>query len=233
MITELSERLSNFVTDLDIAISKSFNVQSLNSDYLLLKEVIEIYNKNPSILHRELFEKWCEVDTKRIFQLINYLISQDDNWQEASLQLLPELCVTINSLCMIADEIELRRNDLITDLIEKPKETKCSNDSGLNLPRELDTNRARKYFARAIEAGFIIDIETGYKWIMGEARGTIARLGYFVEKVYCPTNTESLPEKAINDLFGVSRIGSAITQLHNARKPQKWRAEIDEKIFYD
>ena len=63
-------------------------------------------------------------------------------------------------------------------------------------------------------------------------RGSVAMLGYFLERVYCPNNTEKLPEQALNRLFGVARIGSAITQLHNAKKPQKWRKEID-KLFTD
>ncbi len=103
----------------------------------------------------------------------------------------------------------------------------------LILPNELDTDRARKYINRAIECGFITITDTRLKWTMGGNRGALAQLGYFVEKVYCPNNIEDLPESAINALFGVVRIGSAITQMHSAKKPQKWRSEIDSKIFYD
>lgn len=103
----------------------------------------------------------------------------------------------------------------------------------LCLPSELDTDRARVYFTRAVEVGYMQPTRTGYKWTFGGARGALARLGYFIERVFCPTNTEELPEQAINRLFGVNRIGSAITQLYNAKKPQKWRAEIDSKIFFD
>lgn len=102
-----------------------------------------------------------------------------------------------------------------------------------SLPNELDTDRARKYFARAIEIGYMAATATGYKWEFGGKRGSLARLGYFVERIYCPTNTEQIPEQSINKLFGVNRIASAITQLHTAKKPQKWRAEIDNKIFFD
>jgi len=103
----------------------------------------------------------------------------------------------------------------------------------LYLPSELDTDRARVYFTRAVEVGYMQPTQTGYKWVFGGARGALVRLGYFVERVFCPTNTEALPEQAINRLFGVNRIGSAVTQLHNAKTPQKWRAEIDNKIFFD
>lgn len=103
----------------------------------------------------------------------------------------------------------------------------------LRLPGNLDTSRARKYFARAMEAGMMEITDTGFKWTYGGVPG-LARLGYFVEKVYCPNNTEKLPETAINRLFDVTRIGSAIYQMHNAKdKPQKWKSDIDSKIFFD
>lgn len=117
----------------------------------------------------------------------------------------------------------------------KPTEQADTADQSeaVNLPSELDTDRARKYFTRAIEAGWMSRTASGYNWTFGGSRGAKARLGYFVVKIYCPTNTEQIPESAINKLFGVSRIASAITQAFNANKPQKWRTEIDNKIFFD
>lgn len=109
----------------------------------------------------------------------------------------------------------------------------CLKLEPLSLPSELDTERARVYFTRAVEVGYMQPTQTGYKWVFGGERGALVRLGYFVERVFCPTNTEELPEQAINRLFGVNRIGSAITQRHNAKKPQKWQVEIDNKIFFD
>lgn len=100
------------------------------------------------------------------------------------------------------------------------------------LPVELDTERARKYFARAVEAGYMTRTDTGYKWLFGGERGALARLGYFLYRTLCPTNTEKIPQQAVNKLFGVNRIDSAIAQLLNAKKPQKWRNEID-KLFAD
>lgn len=101
----------------------------------------------------------------------------------------------------------------------------------LLLPDELNTKRAQKYFARAIEAGLMRVTPDGLPRWEGK-RGSVAMLGYFLERVYCPDNTEKLPEQALNRLFDVVRIGSAITQLHNAKEPQKWRKEID-KLFTD
>lgn len=112
------------------------------------------------------------------------------------------------------------------------KQTDTANEITDTLPEELNTDRARKYFARAIDAQYMTPTANGYKWVFGGKRGGLARLGYFVEKVYCPTNTEQIPQQAVNRLFGVNRIDSAIAQVHNAKKPQNWRAEID-KLFID
>lgn len=106
------------------------------------------------------------------------------------------------------------------------------NNFNRDLPSEIDTEQARKYFARAIEAKYMTPTANGYKWEFGGKRGGLARLGYFLYKTLCPTNTEQIPQQAVNRLFGVKRIDSAIAQVHNAKKPQKWRSEID-KLFVD
>lgn len=100
----------------------------------------------------------------------------------------------------------------------------------LTLPDELNTDRARKYFTKAIEAGYIKITENGLQWVFIIGRGNKVSLGYFIQKVFCPNNTESISEKDVNKLFGVDRIGSAITQMNNAKKPQKWKTAID-KLF--
>lgn len=92
----------------------------------------------------------------------------------------------------------------------------------LTIPDGIDTNRARKYFSIAIEREFIEPTSNGYSCLKSKAQ-----LGYFLERVFCPNNTEVLPEKLLNKLFGVDRIGSAITQNHNTKKPPKWKNEID------
>jgi hypothetical protein len=101
--------------------------------------------------------------------------------------------------------------------------------SEFKLPSGLNTERARKYFAKAIEAQYITTTDNGLKWVFGDERGKVI-LGYFIQKVFCPNNTGTIPETAVNKLFGVTRIGSAITQIASAKKPQKWRTEID-KLF--
>ena len=123
---------------------------------------------------------------------------------------------------------ERDKSDTLT--LNEPTDT--AKDIVNSLPEELNTDRVRKYFARAVECGYMKPIGNGYKWEFGGKRGALARLGYFLYKTLCPTNTEQIPQQAVNRLFGVNRIDSAIAQVHNAKKPQKWRAEID-KLFID
>lgn len=120
----------------------------------------------------------------------------------------------------------------VYQILEDTLVSKKSQNKDLNLPPELDTDRARKYFRRAIDLGYMHQVQDGYRWTHGGNRCKVI-LGYFVEKVYCPTNTERLDEKSINKLFKVNRISSAITQRYNAKKTQPWIFGINQKIFFD
>ena len=102
------------------------------------------------------------------------------------------------------------------------------------LPKELDTARARKYFHKAIERGYM-RVENGrFRWIGTDNRGNRSELAYFLGKVfgYVHTSTgnagENFPEESLGKLFGVTRLYSLLTQVYNAQKPQRWRAMIDE-----
>lgn len=111
-------------------------------------------------------------------------------------------------------------------------------DDSLNLPPDLNTERARKYFPRAIGAGFMAKTNSGYKWLFGGDRGSKARLAYFIEKVYCPAATDLLEAARIRELerlFGIVRLDRAIQQnveAGAAQSVQKWRANIDGVIFF-
>lgn len=100
------------------------------------------------------------------------------------------------------------------------------------LPKDLVTDRAIEYFTTAIKKGYMKKTETGYKWLYGGARGCKVCLAYFTEKVFCPNNNESYPETELDKLFGVTRLQSALTQMYDAKKPQKWRNDIDS-LFED
>lgn len=224
MITQLTNNLYHVISDLNIMIECGFHTD-LTQHYKALEASIREYKETPEALYKELFEPWCREDFSRFCRLINIIENKNEDWQENSIKILPDFAVIFNELCFIYDEIAMRQPELV-------KSIKVDTAEGVKMPDELNTDRARKYFARAIEAKYMTPTANGYKWEFGGERGGLARLGYFVERVFCPTNTEQLPEQVINKLFGVTRIGSATTQLHNAKKPQKWRAEID-KLFID
>ncbi|MBR4924469.1 MAG: hypothetical protein IKZ61_01830 [Prevotella sp.] len=110
------------------------------------------------------------------------------------------------------------------------------NDNGNDdsLPKELDTARARKYFHKAIERGYMREENGRFRWIGTDDRGNRSELAYFLGKVfgYVHTSTgnagENFPEESLGKLFGVTRLYSLLTQVYNAQKPQRWRAMIDE-----
>lgn len=93
-------------------------------------------------------------------------------------------------------------------------------------PQEPSNERAKRAFAKAVEAGMMEKTATGYKW-----HGSKASLSYFVVQVYNPDGSKETPFKALNELFGVSRLDSASNKaLLEVKKPQKWREKIDELI---
>lgn len=59
------------------------------------------------------------------------------------------------------------------------------------------------------------------------------QLAYFRGRVYNYKHTvngnagENFPEESLNELFGVKRLYSSLTQVYNAQKRQRWRAKID------
>ena len=100
------------------------------------------------------------------------------------------------------------------------------------LPSELDTDRARKYFARAVKAGYMEMTATEYKWLETQERAQ-AKLGYLCLKTF----EQPRPVTAIEQYFGVKgRLSGAITQASYEPKRadvRKWRAEMDNTIFFD
>ena len=78
-------------------------------------------------------------------------------------------------------------------------------------------------------------VEKGkFSWIGVGLTGKNSQLAYFCGLVYEYKNSINgndgigFPEKELNGMFGVSRIYSLLTQVYSAKKPQKWRALIDE-----
>ena len=102
------------------------------------------------------------------------------------------------------------------------------------LPKKLkpqqETEREKKYFAKAIEAGLMEKDCDSYRWLHNN--GLKASLGYFLNRVFNPKGTAQIPCKRLGVLFGVTRLDTVIYQALNPNKPQKWRTEIDN-LFDD
>lgn len=129
-----------------------------------------------------------------------------------------EAILLLNKICKIYhEEIEP-----IEDVIFQRKEK--LQDNSLEL-----SERAKKYFERALMNGFMEKVGNRYIWIW-EGK---ARLAYFIHSTFNPNGTERIPYKKLEALFGISRLERAVDQVMNAKNPQKWREEIDNKVFYD
>ena len=92
------------------------------------------------------------------------------------------------------------------------------------LPAELDNERTRRYFSRAVEAGLMSE---QYKWLASHAK-----LGYFC----CKSFEQPRPITALEQFFGLKNLAASITQASYEPKRgdvKKWRAELDRKIFFD
>lgn len=101
----------------------------------------------------------------------------------------------------------------------------------LRLPDGLNTNEARKYFARALERGYMKKTETGCKWLFGGDKGQ-SRLGYFCNKVFAPPR----PINKLEQIFGVKKLSASISNAGiDAKRDdvKQWRKEMDENIFFD
>lgn len=107
-------------------------------------------------------------------------------------------------------------------------------ENSLKLPKAINTERAQKYFRKAIDKGYMTCKNGKFSWIGVGGKGVISQLAYFCGKVYeyehsvnCNVGKE-FPEIELNALFGVTRLYSSLTQVHNAKKIQRWRALIDD-----
>ena len=96
----------------------------------------------------------------------------------------------------------------------------------IEAPKKPFLSEVEKYFNKAIQAGLMKKNENDtYGWLHNN--GLKASLGYFLNKVFNPKGTAQIPYQRLENLFNVTRLDTAIDQALNAKKPQKWRKEID------
>ena len=125
---------------------------------------------------------------------------------------------------------EERPAEEVTFLNDAPEE-----ERQFKLPKELDTPKARIFFFKAIQLQYMeITDEGKCRWTGTGNKANTSELAYFLGKVYNYKYTitgnagENFPEDSLNELFGVKRLYSSLTQVYNAQKPQRWRAIIDD-----
>lgn len=120
--------------------------------------------------------------------------------------------------------VEVLKSKLITDTsTATPKEV----SEGLSLPIDLGTERARKYFARALDENMMEVTGAGCKWLKPQVW-----LGYLCSKIYEHPRPISLLEK----YFDVRNLAASITKAEEPAKRtdvKLWRKYLDEKIFFD
>ncbi|MCI6111441.1 MAG: hypothetical protein MR706_07495 [Prevotella sp.] len=106
--------------------------------------------------------------------------------------------------------------------------------SGLTLSGSLDINRAKTYFQKAIEKGWIAKEGNKLTWQGIGTRAHDSQLAYFCGKVFDYRHSVNgnagtkFPKNELEKLFGVKNLYSLLRQVHEAKGKQKWRACIDE-----
>lgn len=116
------------------------------------------------------------------------------------------------------------------------------------LPKDLDTPRARRYFAEAVRLGYMEKADGGkYRWLGVGGKGVQSQLAYFCGRVYEYKYTVSgnagkdFPEDSLNELFSPNRTSGRIrfrdllSKVYMAQKEQQWRQKIDnifDKYFF-
>lgn len=134
---------------------------------------------------------------------------------------------TVESLTEIYDLLQLfeeKRRELVS--VCNIKLTNNAEVAEFNLPAELDTERARKYFKRAIDAGLIKRTQQGFEWIkngnVGE--GVNVQVALFCGAVYCGDRVKDsrygdkwqlgdgiFPDAPLKRLFGLKTLATIRT----------------------
>ncbi len=131
----------------------------------------------------------------------------------------------------ILKEMGVEPLPILTDKSEETGEEESDKPTADIAKPQQKTEREKKYFAKAIEAGLMEKKgDKNYKWLHNN--GMKASLAYFLKRVFNPKGTTQIPYQRLEVLFGVTRLDTALDQVLTAKKPQKWIKEIDT-IFDD
>lgn len=169
------------------------------------------------IINKHLYNKAKElISYKELFLKVHHYCLSDNAAPEAR-QMAKE-CDFINCYDVL-DNLEQWLND-------------NKENSSLNTQNIIKTERAKKYFAKAEEIGYLERTNTGYK----SKFKTKVLLAYFLELVFCrddnnKDNSQNFPETALNELFQEKRLGKYRGQIYNNANGKPKGYEIVDKIF--
>ena len=176
-----------------------------------------------------------------------------DRKRERKKDLLREIMLKIAILNSDINDLSINNETNYYELLEEEKEvnrlkeevwnlyseegeytSEPQSETGLPLSGSLDINRAKTYFQKAIEKGWIAKEDNKLTWQGIGTRAHDSQLAYFCGRVYDykysvngNTGTE-FPTNELEELFGVKNLYSLLRQVHEAKGKQKWRACIDE-----
>lgn len=137
----------------------------------------------------------------------------------------------LNTLKRLRQEWESRPDAAVPE----PQQDAAAKSDVLILPDELNTQKAQKTFAKAIEKGWMqLKLDGSIVWLGFGNRPSKAQLAYLCAKVYGYQYTANrgniggrVPYEALERLFNVKRLDRATQQVFESSKPQLWRKQID------
>lgn len=144
------------------------------------------------------------------------------------------LNVVSKTMFVDTEDYTTKHSQRVQNQGESVRESYAIAETGLSLPRSINTKRAQTYFQKAIDNG-LLKLENGkFSWIQIGKRGGNSQLAYFCGKIFEYEHSisgnvgTSFPEEELNELFGIKRMQSLLQQVYEAVKIQPWRRRIDE-----
>ena len=91
------------------------------------------------------------------------------------------------------------------------------------------TEYQKECFAKLINAGYMHKVGGGYRYKWHKSK---ALLAYTMEKIFCTGNKKGeFPETMLNNMFGVTRLSQARTQLYNSSNPPRGADGVNEALL--
>ena len=91
------------------------------------------------------------------------------------------------------------------------------------------TEYQKESFAKLINAGYMHKVGGGYRYKWHKSK---ALLAYTMEKIFCTGNKKGeFPETMLNNMFGVTRLSQARTQLYNSSNPPRGAEGVNKALL--